>query len=334
VKARSQPFQDGHGHRKSRHNNKQTKQDERNTSQAFTHSQLLIVLQHSTELTLLISQNCLRQVPENTRPTMKSSLAAATTTKISSFSGVAVTMSRRWILQVVVVGFLLSVFSTTTTTNNHNHNPMLMAFVDAIDSINMDLQTLENIDLSALGTQDLDERYGLTWNLTIDEQNNTCQYYLQLNFTTNSQDVPGDEEFTGNCEPDVDTGTAPDGQGWHAPRRRWLQFPKYVYDTTGFDHMSMYWRPCGHAPGGFRKARYDLNFYTVLPQYRAFMVCQEFKNPAVCQYDQPNHIGRGFFSLPRLERDGNFLANMPLRFQPDPTSPEGKSCELNYDCWC
>merc|ERR1712232_28991 len=73
---------------------------------------------------------------------------------------------------------------------------------------------------------------------------------------------------------------------------------------------------------GFKKARYDLNFYTVLPQYRTFMVCDVFKTPEVCQYNQTNHQGRSMFTIPRLYNDPKFLANMPLHFQPDAEFPE------------
>jgi hypothetical protein len=87
--------------------------------------------------------------------------------------------------------------------------------------------------------------------------------------------------------------------------------------------MSLSWVPCGREPGGFKQARYDLNFFTVIPQYRAYWLCQEFKTPAVCQYNQTSPVGRGFFSIPRLVRDPDFLANMPVRFSPDFNFPEG-----------
>jgi hypothetical protein len=191
----------------------------------------------------------------------------------------------------------------------------------SLDSMNLDLEVLENIDLSALGTPNL-ELYNATYNLTVDST--SCEYILRVDFTKNPLDTPGTPNFEGNCSIDDSTGLAPDKFGWHEPRRHWLQFPPYVYDTTGFNHVSLYWSPCGKAPLAYRQGRYELNFYTVLPQYRAFMLCQEFKTPAVCQYNQTNHIGRGHFSIPRLARDPNFLANMPLRFQPDVEFPEGK----------
>lgn len=187
--------------------------------------------------------------------------------------------------------------------------------------MNLDLEVLENIDLSALGIPNLD-LYGATYNLTVD--GTSCQYLLQIDFKKNPLDRPGPPNFQGECATDGNTGTAEDELGWHDPRRHWLQFPEYVYDTTGFNHMSLYWSPCGKAPLGLRQGRYELNFYPVIPQYRAFMTCQEFKTPSVCQYNQTNHVGRAHFSIPRVLRDPNFLANMPVGFQPDPQHPEGE----------
>jgi hypothetical protein len=190
-----------------------------------------------------------------------------------------------------------------------------------LDSVNLDLEVLENIDLSALGTPNLD-LYNATYSLTVD--NSSCLYLLQVDFMKSPLDDPGPPDFEGECSTEESTGFAADDLAWHDPRRHWLQFPQYVYDTTGFNHMSLYWSPCGKAPGSLRQGRYELNFYPVLPQYRAFMLCEEFKTPAVCQYNQTNHIGRGHFSIPRLSRDANFLANMPLGFEPDAEFPEGE----------
>jgi hypothetical protein len=196
-----------------------------------------------------------------------------------------------------------------------------------LDSINLDLEVLENIDLSALGTPNLD-RFKATWNLTVDPT--SCEYALSLNFYKHEEDVPGPSMFQGECSPEADTGVATDGLPWHAERRHWLQFPPYVFDTTGFNHLSVKWVPCGREPGAFKQARYDLDYYTVLPQYRAYMACQEFKTPAVCQYNQSSFVGRGMFTIPRLERDPDFLANMPLRFQPDLSNPEGWYSIISY----
>ena len=191
----------------------------------------------------------------------------------------------------------------------------------SIDSINLDLEVLEDIDLSALGTNNLD-RFQAKYNVTVDPE--TCQYSIHVKFKKHPQDVPGQPMFEDNCAPNGNTGDAADGLPWHAQRRNWVRFPPYVFDATGFDHLDMSFMPCGRNPAHYKQARYDLTFYTVIPQYRAFMRCQTFKNPEVCQYNQTDFIGRGFFSVPRLVRDPDFLANMPTRFQPDQNDPEGE----------
>mmetsp|Transcript_24200 Transcript_24200/g.42539 ORF Transcript_24200/g.42539 Transcript_24200/m.42539 type:complete len:343 (-) Transcript_24200:73-1101(-) len=200
----------------------------------------------------------------------------------------------------------------------------------SLDSINMELEVLEEIDLSALGTPNLD-RYKGFYTLNVDET--TCEYELKFTFTKHPEDVPGEPMFQGNCAPEDNTGVASDGIPWHQPRRHWLEFEPEVYETTGFNHMSLYWVPCGHEPGAFKQARYDINLYTVIPQYRAYMVCQEFKTPAVCQYNQSSFIGRGMFSIPRMVNDPNFLPNLPARFQPDRQFPEAFQYEglTHYD---
>jgi hypothetical protein len=196
----------------------------------------------------------------------------------------------------------------------------------SLDSINLDLEVLDQIPLEMLGTDNLD-RHSATYDVTVDED--SCTYTLQVDFKKHASDTPGaaTNGFTGVCAPEDDTGNAPDGQPWHASRRHWMQFPEYVEATTGFNHMSIYWRPCGLPPKGMRQPRYELNFYTVIPQYRTFMACQTFKTPKICQYNQSEWWGRGHFSVPRLERDPNFLANMPVGFQPDAMEPEAYEYE-------
>jgi hypothetical protein len=190
----------------------------------------------------------------------------------------------------------------------------------SLDSINLDLEVLEGISLDELGTPNLD-KYQLQYDVTVDEE---CQYTLRLDFKKPASDnVAGfsTDNFEGDCNANV-AGTAPDGLPWHAHRRHWMPFPEYVFDTVGFNHMSMNWRPCGLPPKGLRKARYDMNFYMVIPQYRKFWACREFRSPTVCRYNQTSSLGRGHFTLPRLARDPNFLANMPNGFQPDAEFPE------------
>lgn len=195
----------------------------------------------------------------------------------------------------------------------------------SLDSINLDLEVLENVPLGPLGVPNLD-RFNGAYELTVSDD---CKYLLKVSFNKASDDVPGEAQpdFQGVCSPDSNEGTAPDGKPWHDERRHWVQFPDYFYETTGFNHVSLYWRPCGEPPLGLRQPRYDLNFYTIIPQYRSFMTCQTWKTPKVCQYNQTSFLGRGHFSIPRLERDPNFLADMPLGFQPDKNEPEAKEFE-------
>jgi len=195
----------------------------------------------------------------------------------------------------------------------------------SIDSVNLDLEVLDQIDLSALGTPDL-SRFKATYNLTI---SGNCEYVLALEFEKPADATPGDAspDFTGVCEPGGNTGNAPDGQPWHAHRRHWMQFPPYVYETTGFDHVSLYWRPCGLPPKGLRLSRFDVTFYNVIPQYRAFWTCAEVGAPALCSVNQTSYLGRGHFVIPRLERDPMFLANMPVGFNPDALEPQSMQYE-------
>lgn len=194
-----------------------------------------------------------------------------------------------------------------------------------MDSVNLDLEVLSQIDLSALGTPNLD-RYEATYDLVVDP---SCQYRLSVSFKKPADERPGDAapEFQGVCEQSENTGNAPDGKPWHAPRRHWMQLPPYVFDTTGFDHMSIYWRPCGLPPKGLRAPRFDLTFYTVLPQYRAFWTCAEVRTPRICSANQTSTFGRGHFVVGRMERDPMFLANLPLGFNPDPLEPEAYQYE-------
>ena len=81
--------------------------------------------------------------------------------------------------------------------------------------------------------------------------------------------------------------------------------------------MSLYFQPCGREPLGMKQARYEANFYTIIPQYRAFMVCEEEdQSPKICKPRQSSFLGRGHFTVPRVERSTDVFANMPQRFAP------------------
>jgi len=204
-----------------------------------------------------------------------------------------------------------------------------------MNSINMVFEKFEDIDLSFLGTPNLTQ-YDVKMNFSITEKEKTeeCIYKIHINFDPSRKETPpGDNNFEGNCAPNDSQGDSTDGLPWHAHRRHWIRLPDEIVDATGLNHLSMEWVPCGRAPAGFRQARWDLTFYTVIPEYRAFMICDTFKTPSVCQYNQTSHLGRRMFTLPRLAQDPYFLANLPLDFSPDPESPEAFEYEglTHYD---
>jgi hypothetical protein len=202
------------------------------------------------------------------------------------------------------------------------------ACVNAFDSINLNFEILGEVDLAPLGIPNLDKYQG-TYDVTVDSD---CQYELKIEFLHDDDNpVPSDSnDFQGSCNPNNPV-PASDGLNFHAERKHWMPFPQYVELATGFNHMSLNWKPCGLAPLGLRQPRYDVNFYNVIPQYRVFMSCNEFptKKPACCQYNQSSYLGRGHFSIPTLHENNvrQFIPNMPVDYQPDPVEPEAYQYE-------
>ena len=172
------------------------------------------------------------------------------------------------------------------------------------DNINIDLEVAENVDLSALGPEGLEKHKG-TVDLTVDDQ---CNYQLKFTFEEHSSDNMSNDESRYNFEGECSRTS---NSGLHEPNRNWLQFKKYVKETTGFDHLSLYPRPCGLEPKGRRQARYDINFYRVPAHYRALWICQTFNVPQMCVYDQPSFLGRGHFTVPRLHNNKDVIPNTP-----------------------
>lgn len=209
----------------------------------------------------------------------------------------------------------------------------------SMNSINMVFEDFENIDLSFLGTPNLTE-YDARVDFSVERrpidekpQNDECIYNIHINFDPSRKETPaGKAGFEGGCK--ANGGNATDGLPWHAHRRHWMRLPEHVYEATGLNHFEMEWVPCGRSPVGFRKARWDLNFFTVIPEYRRFMICDTFNTPStICQWNQTTHLGRRMFTLPRLAQDPYYLANLPLDFMPDQEFPEAYEYEglIHYD---
>lgn len=188
------------------------------------------------------------------------------------------------------------------------------------DSLNVDLEVASNVDLSNLGTEGLPNHAG-KYSLTV---TNECYYTLKVEFREHSSDnlvdVPNRQSFQGDCDKVL-------GTFLHQHNRNWMQFKQYVKDTTGFDHMSLYPRPCGMEPLGRRQPRYDVNFYTTDSHHRAMWVCRSFDRPEQCEFNQPNFLGRGHFTIPRLAFDPDIIANTPKNFTYDPDRPQALEFE-------
>lgn len=215
----------------------------------------------------------------------------------------------------------------------------------SMNSLNMMFEDFSGIDTSVLGVENLDQ-YDATVSFSIDHwETGECIYNIHLEYDPSKKETPaGPNEFRGSCAADDKQGTTTDGKAWHNSRRHWTRLPENVVEATGLNHLSLEWLPCGRAPGGFRQARWDVVLYTVDPEYRAFMICDKFKTPNVCQYNQTTHIGRRMFTIPRLVQNNRKIANLPLGFQPDPEYPEAYELEglthykpeyvpVNYTNW-
>jgi hypothetical protein len=207
-----------------------------------------------------------------------------------------------------------------------------LSTASSIDSINLDLiDDLSRIPLDNLGVSNLDQ-YNGKYEVTVGDAdaNGKCQYSLKVDFFHDQNNPAGDVNFNGVCDPNDANSAA-----LHDQTRHWLQLDEYVEWATGFNHLSLQWRPCGNNPTSLRQPRYDMNFYTVIPQYRALMGCEldQLNNPKICQLEQTSTLGRGHFSIPVLWQDTRFIANMPVDFQPDPNSPEAMPYEglISYD---
>jgi len=205
----------------------------------------------------------------------------------------------------------------------------LSAGAKSMNSLNMVFEDFEGIDLAPLGIPNLDA-YGTEMDFSIEEwETGECIYTIHIDFDPSKRETePGTPEFKGNCNPDGKQDDSSDGKAWHGHRRHWMRLPEHIQDATGLDHFSMEWLPCGRAPLGFRQARWDLVFYTVIPEYRTFMVCDTFKTASnLCQWNQTTHLGRRMFTIPRLVQDNRNIANLPLNFGPDPEFPEAVEYE-------
>jgi len=190
-------------------------------------------------------------------------------------------------------------------------------------------QNLTHLDydpLAVLGKEDM-HTLKSSWVMTVSDQ---CLYEFVYQFEHPDFFPIGDEEHDGTCDfgtmdDPVKPKYAPDGLPYLKPRRYWLRFPDYIWATLGFNHLSVDWLPCGRKPAGYRQPEYELSFFRVTPEYRAFnMVCKLYDEPWMtivpfqeyCAVDsaQDDINGMNFFITPGALANLNPLVNMPFDF--------------------
>lgn len=96
------------------------------------------------------------------------------------------------------------------------------------------------VDLSVLGENSFD-RFRVGWSLTVNDQ---CLYEFTLQFEHDDTLPLGQDNFEGNCSIATNLRAA-DGHPIFNPRSTWDRLPAYVWATTGFNHLSIDWYPCG-----------------------------------------------------------------------------------------
>ncbi|CAJ1949239.1 unnamed protein product [Cylindrotheca closterium] len=188
------------------------------------------------------------------------------------------------------------------------------------------------IDLSVLGENSFD-RLRVGWALTVNEQ---CLYEFSLQFEHDETLPLGQDNFEGDCSISGG-GNAADGKPIFDARSSWDRFPRYVWATTGFHHMSIDWYPCGIFSGtagqagadGYSTAQYHFSFFRVTPEFRAeTMTCDVtdqvvIPGEKVCKLEQDatNDKGLGFYIFPASitpvgVADKTAIVNMPDGFKP------------------
>ncbi len=117
----------------------------------------------------------------------------------------------------------------------------------------------QEMDLSMLG-EPVWTRLRPGWSLTVNDQ---CLYEFIFQFEHDKNLPVGDGEFRDTCffgeEPGDTLGYAADGKLYLETRQMWERFPEYVWATTGFNHLSIDWRPCGQMPRGYAIPQYDFS---------------------------------------------------------------------------
>jgi hypothetical protein len=167
-------------------------------------------------------------------------------------------------------------------------------------------------------------RFRPGWALTVNDE---CLYEFAFEFTHDEELPMGDRNFEGNCifkDPVTKRPRdAPDGLPYLSPRRHWEEFPDFVWETMGFNHLSVDFYPCGQRPKGFSKPQYAMSFFRSTPDFRVReMQCTlitEDENvipgEEVCTVNQGDNVrGMRFFVVPASITNRGPTVNMPTKF--------------------
>ena len=178
-------------------------------------------------------------------------------------------------------------------------------------------------NLNELGTNSW-RRFRPGWALSVNEE---CLYEFVMEFTHDEELPEGDKNFEGDCifkDPVTKLPKeAPDGLPYLSPRKHWEEFPEFVWETIGFNHLSIDYYPCGQRPKGFSLPQYAMSFFRVTPEFRTReMQCTlitEDENvipgEEVCTVNQgDNTRGMRFFVVPSSITNRNPTVNMPTIF--------------------
>ena len=113
------------------------------------------------------------------------------------------------------------------------------------------------------------------WSLTVNDQ---CLYEFVFQFEHDKNLPVGESNFRDNCgfgDEAINEGkpfVAPeDNKSYHEPRQMWERFPPYVWATTGFNHLSVDWHPCGILPDGYAEPQYAFSVRWDSTQHRRFI---------------------------------------------------------------
>ena len=171
------------------------------------------------------------------------------------------------------------------------------------------------------------ERFDARWSLKVNDQ---CLYEFVFQFRHDDTLPIGEPNFQGRCalqDPTVDREEGGDGMLYLEPRQHWEMFPDYVWETIGFNHLSVDWLACGHRPRGYAAPQYDLSFYRATPEYRADQMRCELREDdgmdqnglipgeQFCTFQQESSEGMRFYIVPAAMINREPVVNMPVAFR-------------------